>query len=111
MSETKITVTDSAGAHIKSVVDKEQGIGIRLSIRPSGCSGLAYQLDVIKTVNPEDLQVLITDNLSLYVEQKSLAFVQGSTVDYVQEGINRRLQIVNPNETGSCGCGESFTVN
>ncbi len=110
-----ITFTDAAVVHIKSMLAKNaNSVGFRLSIKKTGCSGYAYVPDLIEKVIEDDLHFVVQDNLQVFVEPKSLQFLQDIVVDYVVDegqGLKqKRLVFVNPKETGRCGCGESFTI-
>ncbi len=112
---TIITLTDAAVTHIKSMLKKQEGgIGFRLSIKKTGCSGYAYVPDIIQTVNENDIHFTEAD-LDVYVDSASEQFIKGVIVDYVTDtdtlGLKqKRLIFINPNEKNRCGCGESFTI-
>jgi iron-sulfur cluster assembly accessory protein len=107
----EIQATAKAIAHFKKHMARHADChGVRLSVAPSGCSGLKYVLDYVTDINTEDHKIVI-DDVDFYVDDNSVAFLQGTTLDYVKEGINERIVFLNPNETGGCGCGESFTVD
>jgi|TARA_R110000868_G_scaffold300920_1_gene561369 iron-sulfur cluster assembly protein len=105
-----ILVTDTAAKKIKSNLDKRGGgIGIRLGVRTTGCSGLAYVLEYVDTVHPGD--VTLADNqINIIVDEKSLPVLNGITVDYVRQGLNEGFEFINPQEKDRCGCGESFRI-
>lgn len=110
-----ITLTESAVSHIKSMLAKqENGLGFRLSIKKTGCSGYAYVPDIIEKINEKDLH-FTQDKLEIYVDPECENFVKGVIVDYITEenslGLKqKRLIFINPNEKNRCGCGESFTI-
>jgi len=110
-----ITLTDSAVSHIKSMLVKHKnGVGFRLSIKKTGCSGYAYVPDIIEKINETDIH-FSQDNLEVYVDSQCEDFVKGVIVDYVTEnnaqGLKqKKLVFINPNEKNRCGCGESFTI-
>lgn len=112
---TIITLTNAAVSHIKTMLEKETGgIGFRLSIKKTGCSGYAYVPDIIKKINENDIH-FTQDNLEIYVDPACESFVKGVIVDYVADtetlGLKqKRLVFINPNEKNRCGCGESFTI-
>lgn len=112
---TVITLTDAAVSHIKTMLEKEaDGIGFRLSIKKTGCSGYAYVPDIIKKAHENDIH-FTRDNLEVYVDPECENFVKGVVVDYVTDtetlGLKqKRLVFINPNEKNRCGCGESFTI-
>lgn len=105
-----ITVTEKAAAHIRKQIDKRgKGVGIRLKVKTSGCSGLAYVVEFVDQVADDDL-VFESRGEHVYVDPKSLEYVKGTELDFVREGVNEGLKFNNPNVTGECGCGESFNV-
>lgn len=105
-----ITLTNNAIAHVKAFLDNRgSGQGIRVGVRTAGCSGLAYVLEFVDEVNSEDLR-FDNDGVSVFVDPKSLVYLDGLQMDYVTEGLNSGFKFTNPNQTGECGCGESFTV-
>lgn len=104
-----VSMTPAAIAQTRAQVAREQALGLRLSVKPSGCSGYMYVLDFVREEEPGDRRFRF-DDVTLYVDEKSLAVVNGTQVDYVQEGLNSLYKFHNPNATGECGCGESFTV-
>lgn len=104
-----ITVTEKAAKHIRKALTTKGGVGLRLGIRTVGCSGLAYTFDYAKEVGAED-QAFVTGDVTVVVDRKSLAFVDGSVLDYVREGLNETFKIDNPKAVAMCGCGESFSV-
>lgn len=109
--EPKISMTDAAIKHIQNQLKKQgHGIGLRFGTKKSGCSGFAYLVDLIDAVNDNDKVFEVADNLVLVVAHKDLPILQGTEIDYIKDGVNQRFQFNNPNETASCGCGESFTV-
>ena len=112
---TMITLTDAAVAHIQSMIKKNKnGIGFRLSIEKTGCSGYAYVPEVIEKMIPNDLR-LQQDDLDIYIDPLAESFIHGLVIDYVSEndavGLKqKKLVFINPNEKNRCGCGESFTI-
>jgi iron-sulfur cluster assembly protein len=105
-----ITVTNTAANKIKSNLAKRgQGMGIRLGVRTTGCSGLAYVLEYIDKVNSEDI-AFEKDGFVIVVDPKSSAYLNGVEVDYVRQGLNEGFEFNNPLEKDRCGCGESFRV-
>jgi iron-sulfur cluster assembly protein len=105
-----ITITDTAAKKIKANLEKRGGgIGIRIGIKTTGCSGLAYVLEYVDMLQPGD--VAMADNYTnIVVDKKSLLIVDGITVDYVRQGLNEGFEFKNPLEKDRCGCGESFRV-
>jgi iron-sulfur cluster assembly protein len=105
-----ITVTDNAAQRIRTFLDKRgKGIGLRLGIKTTGCSGLAYVLEFVDEPNPED-QVFESQGVKIIVDPKSLVYIDGTELDYGKEGLNEGFKFENPNVKDQCGCGESFTV-
>ena len=85
-------------------------MGLRLGVKQVGCSGLAYKIEWAEEAKPEDVR-FESHGVAVYVEPDSLAFLDGSEVDYVREGLNERFKFSNPNVKAECGCGESFSVS
>ncbi len=105
-----ITLTEAAATHIRKVIDKRgAGEGLRLGVRKSGCSGMAYVLDYADSVGPED-QVFESHGAKLIVDARSLAYIEGTEIDFRREGLNEGFKFINPNVKDECGCGESFSV-
>lgn len=105
-----ITLTERAAAHVTNTLAKRgKGIGLRLGVKTVGCSGLAYKVDFADTVEPADLR-FESHGVTLLVDPKSLAVLDGMEVDYGREGLNAAFRFNNPNVKASCGCGESFSV-
>ena len=104
-----ILVTDTAAKKIKFNLAKRGGIGIRIGVRTTGCSGLAYVLEYVDQLQPGDV-AMVDNHTNVIVDKKSLPIVDGITVDYVRQGLNEGFEFVNPNEKDRCGCGESFRI-
>jgi iron-sulfur cluster assembly protein len=105
-----ITVTETAAKKIKQNLQRRgSGIGIRIGIRTTGCSGLAYVLEYVDRTNSEDT-VFISQDVSVVVDAKSLPILGNLEVDYVRQGLNEGFEFNNPNEKDRCGCGESFRI-
>ena len=105
-----ITVTDTAANKIKTNIEKRgKGIAIRIGVRTTGCSGLAYVMEYVDELVIDD--ILLSDNGAvIVVDPKSLPMVAGITVDYVRQGLNEGFEFINPLEKDKCGCGESFRI-
>lgn len=105
-----ITVTEQASSRIKAMLARRgKGAGIRLGVKTTGCSGLAYMIEFVDDPAPEDL--LFTDqDVNMYVDPKSYVYIAGLVVDWVRVGLNEGFDFSNPNERDRCGCGESFRV-
>ncbi|TAM86233.1 MAG: iron-sulfur cluster assembly protein IscA [Candidimonas sp.] len=105
-----ITLTQRAAEHIgRFLIKRGSGVGLRLGVKTSGCSGLAYKLDYVDEPGAGD-QVFEQFGVKLFVDAKSLPFLDGTRVDYAREGLSEGFRFANPNEKAACGCGESFTV-
>ena len=105
-----ITVTQSAAEHITSFLrNRGKGIGLRVGIKTSGCSGMAYMLEFVDALNEDDL-VFDDNGLKIIVDQKSIVYLDGTELDFVKEGLNEGFKFNNPNVGDECGCGESFNV-
>jgi iron-sulfur cluster assembly protein len=105
-----ISMTAAAADRVRSFLhNRGKGIGLRVGVKTTGCSGLAYVLEFVDTLNDDD-QVFEQDDLKLIVDGKSLVYIDGTQLDFVKEGLNEGFQFNNPNVNGECGCGESFTV-
>ena len=107
-----ITVTDTASKRIKQNLDKRgKGVGIRIGVRTTGCSGLAYTLEYVDEYTAEvGVTNFAQQNFVVLVDAKSLAYLNGLTMDWVRNGLNEGFEFTNPNSRGECGCGESFRV-
>jgi iron-sulfur cluster assembly protein len=107
-----IIVTDIAKQKIKQLLDnRKDGIGIRLGVKTTGCSGLAYTLEYVDKYEPEPgVTNFAQEDFVVLVDAKSLVYLDGLTVDWVKKGLNEGFDFVNPNERDRCGCGESFRV-
>jgi len=105
-----ITVTEAAAQHIRSQIEQRgRGVGIRLRVETTGCSGLSCVLEFVDTPAQEDLH-FEDRGIGLYVDPKSLAYLDGTELDFAREGVNEGIRFNNPNSRGECGCGESFFV-
>lgn len=105
-----IHLTQNAATHIKNFLDNRgKGEGIRVGVKTSGCSGLAYVLEFVDEIDPHD-QVFNQSGVNVFVDPKSLVYLNGLEMDYVKNGLNEGFEFNNPNKKGECGCGESFTV-
>jgi iron-sulfur cluster assembly protein len=105
-----ITLTEKAAKHVTGFLAKRgKGIGLRLGVRTSGCSGLAYKLEFADAANPEDT-IFESRGVKVLVDPKSLPYLDGTELDFAREGLNEGFKFNNPNVKDSCGCGESFNV-
>ena len=103
-------MTPAAADRVRSfLANRGKGLGLRVGVKTTGCSGLAYVLEFVDDLNDDD-QVFEYNDLKLIVDGKSLVYIDGTQLDFVKEGLNEGFQFNNPNVNGECGCGESFTV-
>ena len=107
-----ITVTDTASKKIKRLLlQRGRGVGIRLGVKTTGCSGLAYTLEYVDDYTVEEgITNFAQPDFVVLVDAKSLAYLQGLTVDWVRNGLNEGFEFRNPNERDKCGCGSSFRI-
>jgi len=105
-----VTLTAQAADHLSKYLQK-RGIGIclRLGVRTTGCSGMAYKLEYVDQAAGED-QMIESFGVRVFIDPKSLSYLDGTELDYAREGLNEGFKFRNPNEKATCGCGESFTV-
>lgn len=105
-----INLTPAAEQQIKNLLRRRgSGLGIRLGVKTTGCSGLAYKLEYVDQRQMGDLEFAYNPFM-IYVDPKSMLYMSGMTVDYTRQGLNEGFEFQNPNEKARCGCGESFTV-
>jgi len=103
-------MTPAATERVKSfMANRGKGLGLRLGIKTTGCSGLAYVLEFVDDLNEDDTLFPIND-VNIIIDGKSLVYLDGIELDFVKEGLNEGFQFTNPNAKGECGCGESFNV-
>ncbi|WP_290701544.1 iron-sulfur cluster assembly protein IscA [Amphritea sp.] len=105
-----ITMTPAASQHVsKYLQSRGHGLGIRLGVRTSGCSGMAYVLEFVDDTQDED-EVFETEGVKVIIDPKSLLYLDGTELDFVKEGLNEGFKFINPNVKNECGCGESFNI-
>lgn len=105
-----ITLTDRAAEHVKGYLEKRgKGIGLRLAVRTTGCSGMAYVLEFADEVAAND-EVFEDNNVKVIIDKKSLVYLDGTELDFAKEGLNEGFKFNNPNAKDECGCGESFSI-
>lgn len=105
-----VSLSESAAKHVSNFIAKRgKGFGIRLGVKTSGCSGMAYKLEFADRVDDTDLQ-FESHGVRVLVDPESLAYLDGTELDFVREGLNEGFRFNNPNVKGACGCGESFSV-
>lgn len=105
-----ITITEAAASRVASfLASRGKGIGLRLGVRTSGCSGMAYVLEFVDELDEGD-QVFEEKGVKIIIDAKSLVYLDGTELDFAKEGLNEGFQFNNPNVSSECGCGESFNV-
>lgn len=109
MSNAQIRLSDAAAERVRAFMDHDGGVGLRLGVRKTGCSGWAYEVGLAREIGPDD-HVFEDQGVKILVDPDAMPLVAGTAIDFVQEGLNRTFQFDNPNVTDECGCGESFTV-
>lgn len=110
MSNSHIQLTDRAAAHVKNYLAKHGGgLGFRIGVKPTGCSGYQYVVDTAENVTDND-ETFESKGVNIVVDKQSLRYLAGTELDYVREGLNEGFRFSNPNVAGTCGCGESFNI-
>lgn len=105
-----LTITEQAKNRFRDQLKQRgSGLGIRIGVTLTGCSGYAYQLEFADEWRSED-HLKIFDDLYVWVKDDACKYLDGMTIDYTKQGLNEKFEFINPNESGRCGCGESFTV-
>lgn len=105
-----ITLTEAAATHVSRYIARRgKGIGLRLGVKTTGCSGLAYKLEFADDAAPEDVS-FESHGVRVLVDPRSLVYIDGTELDFVREGLNEGFRFNNPNVKSECGCGESFKV-
>ena len=105
-----ITMTEQAASRVQHFIENRgSGIGPRLGVKTTGCSGMAYVLEFVDEVDADDV-MFESHGIKVFVDPKSLVYLDGTELDYGKEGLNEGFQFHNPNVQDTCGCGESFTV-
>ncbi len=105
-----VTLTDKAVQRVANFLEKRgKGVGLRLGVRTSGCSGMAYKLEFVDEINADDV-VFENSGVKVIVDAKSLPYLEGMELDYAREGLHEGFRFNNPNVKDQCACGESFTV-
>ncbi|MBU0917503.1 iron-sulfur cluster assembly protein IscA [Aquabacterium parvum] len=106
----RVSLSDAAARHItRYLARRGKGVGVRLGVKTTGCSGLAYKIEFADEVAPEDI-VFEQQGVKILVDPKSLPYIDGTELDFVREGLNEGFKFNNPNERDRCGCGESFRI-
>ena len=104
------SLSNSAMTHISDLLKKNNSSGVRVSVKPSGCSGYAYDLSFVQKAEKDDYKASVED-IDLFISEESLIFLKGTEIDYVTNGLNSELVFNNPNISAKCGCGESFSID
>ena len=105
-----VTLTEAAAKHVqKYLARRGKGVGLRLGVKTSGCSGMAYKLEFADQVEPDD-KVWESFGVKVLVDEKSVPYLDGTELDYTREGLQEGFKFHNPNEKSRCGCGESFQI-
>ena len=105
-----LTITDIGANRVRNFLQERQsGIGLRVKVKTTGCSGYAYVLEYADQLNEDDT-VFYSNGIKIIVDKKSLVLVDGTELDYTKEGFNEGFKLNNPMEAAQCGCGESFTL-
>jgi iron-sulfur cluster assembly protein len=105
-----IQLTPAAAERVRNfIASRGQGLGLRLGVRKTGCSGFAYVINYADSQEPGDI-VFEDSGLKVFVDPASLPLIDGTTVDFVKQGLNEAFRFKNPNVKGECGCGESFNI-
>jgi len=105
-----ISLTSAAADRVRHfLAERGHGVGLRLAVRKTGCSGFAYVVNYADSVEPED-RIFESEGVQVLVDRRSLELIDGTEVDFVRHGLNEAFRFRNPNVRGECGCGESFSV-
>lgn len=105
-----VTLSEAAAKHVLNFIAKRgKGVGLRIGVRTSGCSGMAYKLEFADEVGSDDVQ-FTSHGVTVLVDPKSLPYIDGMELDFQREGLNEGFKFNNPNVKNECGCGESFQV-
>jgi iron-sulfur cluster assembly protein len=105
-----VTLTEKAASHVQTFLAKRgKGVALRLGVRTTGCSGMAYKLEYADAIDPADIQ-FESHGVKVVIDPKSLPYLDGTQLDFAREGLNEGFKFNNPNVKDECGCGESFNV-
>jgi iron-sulfur cluster assembly protein len=105
-----ISLSQLAAEKVKTQLERRgKGLGIRVAVKTNGCSGLSYVIEYVDAQQTEDIS-FVSHSVHIFVDPKSLAYLDGLTMDWVRNGLNEGFDFVNPNERDRCGCGESFRI-
>lgn len=107
-----VSCSETAKKHLLNYLEKSPVYkGVRLSVKKTGCSGLSYVVDYVEAPQAADIAVPLERDYQIYIDKAAYPFLKGLHMDYVREGLNYKFVFQNPNQTGQCGCGESFSVD
>lgn len=107
-----ITWTKAAEQHLLSALrNNNEAKAIQISVKKMGCSGYGYVIDILNQIPEDSVQIKFVENYFIVIKNKDFNILNGVNIDYVTQGVNSKIVFSNPNQTGQCGCGESFTVN
>lgn len=110
MTEASINLTDRAADHVKTFLARQgSGIGLRVAVKPTGCSGYQYVIEAAEKINDHD-HTFESNGINVVVDEQSLKYLAGTELDFVREGLNSGFRFNNPNVAETCGCGESFNI-
>ena len=112
MAQRKVmSITEAAAARVRAIMEKREtpAVGLRIGVKSKGCSGLSYSMEYAEEIDPRD-EVVEANGIRVLVESSAVMFLAGTEMDYVESAMNAGFVFRNPNETGRCGCGESFSV-
>jgi iron-sulfur cluster assembly protein len=111
MNEQTIKLTDRAADHVKNYLQKQgAGVGLRLGVKPAGCSGQQYVVETAEAIRDGD-RTFESNGIRIVIDEESFRYLSGTELDFIREGLNSGFRFNNPNVTDTCGCGESFTVD
>lgn len=111
-TQQPVSLTETAKRHLLACLQEEGGSrGVRLSVKKTGCSGLSYVVDYVPAPQEHDIVQNLDEQYLICIDQASYPVLKGMSIDYVKQGLNQKFVFSNPNQTGQCGCGESFTVD
>ncbi len=105
-----VQLTAPAAERVRQFATAEQAIGLRFGVKKSGCSGFAYRVELARDIQPDDAVFEHPSGARVIVDAASLPYVDGTEIDFAQQGINRNFVFHNPKVTAECGCGESFST-
>lgn len=108
-AQSTIQLSEAAADRVREFMDRDGGVGLRLGVRRTGCSGWAYEVGLAREVGEDD-HVFSDRGVTVVVDSRSMPLVAGTSVDFIEEGLNRTFRFTNPNVTDECGCGESFAA-